>query len=73
MISFNEMWIEYEGMDGEPVEGNEEDWSTEEEEDTDGDTSMPDLPRSDDAVTSNTTPDALSDAERRAPVTAQRR
>lgn len=69
--SFNEMWIEYEGMDGEPVEGNEEDWSTEEEEDTDGDTSMPDLPRSDDAVTSNTTPDALSDAERRAPPLAQ--
>ncbi|KAJ4299335.1 hypothetical protein N0V90_004580 [Kalmusia sp. IMI 367209] len=65
-VSFNEMWIEYEGMDGEPTEGNEEDWSTE-DEDSDGDTSMPDLLRSDDAATSNTTPDAQSDGERKSP------
>lgn len=63
--SFNEMWIEYEGMDGEPVDGgNEEDWSTE-DEDSDGDTSMPDAPRPEDAATSNTTPDAQSDSERK--------
>ncbi|KAF9728860.1 hypothetical protein PMIN06_002447 [Paraphaeosphaeria minitans] len=62
--SFNEMWIEYEGMDGEPIEGNEEDWSTEDEEDSDGDISMPDLVRSDDVATSNTTPDAHSDADK---------
>lgn len=61
--SFNEMWIEYEGMDGEPIEGNEEDWSTEDEDDSNSDTSMPDLVRSDDVATSNTTPDANSDAE----------
>lgn len=62
--SFNEMWIEYEGMDGEPIEGNEEDWSTEEEEEenSDGDISMPDLVPSDEVATSNTTPDAHSDA-----------
>jgi ubiquitin-conjugating enzyme E2 O len=61
--SFNEMWIEYEGMDGEPIEGNEEDWSTEDEDDSNSDTSMPDLVRSDDVATSNTTPDVNSDAE----------
>lgn len=61
--SFNEMWIEYEGMDGEPIEGNEEDWSTEDEDDSDTDTSMPDLVSVDDMATSNTTPDATSDAE----------
>ncbi|KAF1972719.1 hypothetical protein BU23DRAFT_554907 [Bimuria novae-zelandiae CBS 107.79] len=65
--SFNEMWIEYEGMDGEPMEGNEDDWSTEDEEDSDSDTSMPDLLRADEAATSNTTPDAHSDAEHKSP------
>ncbi|KAF2249809.1 hypothetical protein BU26DRAFT_518343 [Trematosphaeria pertusa] len=66
--SFNEMWIEYEGMD-EPIGGsNEEDWSTEEEdEESDDDESMPDLEPTEDAVTSNTTPEA-SDADRKSPV-----
>lgn len=62
--SFNEMWIEYEGMDGEPIEGNEEDWSTEDEDDSDGDVSMPDLVRPEDPVSSDTTPDAHSDADK---------
>lgn len=62
--SFNEMWIEYEGMDGEPIEGNEEDWSTE-DEDSDGDTSMPDLVHPNDAATSNTTPDAQFDSDQK--------
>ncbi|USP78954.1 hypothetical protein yc1106_06228 [Curvularia clavata] len=47
--SFNEMWIEYEGMEGEPPVGDESDWSTEEEDDEDDDDvngddeSMPDV------------------------------
>ncbi|KAF2174860.1 hypothetical protein K469DRAFT_704068, partial [Zopfia rhizophila CBS 207.26] len=60
--SFNEMWVEYEGFDGEPVENNEEDWSTE-DEDGDDDESMPDLiPVVD---TSKTTPESHSDGERK--------
>ncbi|KAF2133767.1 hypothetical protein P153DRAFT_362833 [Dothidotthia symphoricarpi CBS 119687] len=58
--SFNEMWIEYEGMDGEPPVGDEEDWSTEDEEDDDDDTSMPDLEPIDDIETSKTTPESKS-------------
>jgi ubiquitin-conjugating enzyme E2 O len=65
--SFNEMWIEYEGMDGmePPATGNEEDWSTENEESDDDDVSMPDLIATEDIVTSNTTPEISSDGERR--------
>jgi ubiquitin-conjugating enzyme E2 O len=61
--SFNEMWIEYEGMDGEQPVGDEGDWSTEDEdddEDDDGntDTSMPDLVDISKGVdTSKTTPE----------------
>lgn len=60
--SFNEMWIEYEGMEGEPPVGDEADWSTEDEEeaeedDDDDDTSMPDLEPVDGVDTSKTTPD----------------
>ncbi|KAF2260036.1 hypothetical protein CC78DRAFT_502185 [Lojkania enalia] len=63
--SFNEMWVEYEGMDGEPVENsNEDDWSTEDEE-TDEDTSMPDLEHVEDIDTSKTTPEFHSDTERK--------
>ncbi|KAF2006011.1 hypothetical protein P154DRAFT_559666 [Amniculicola lignicola CBS 123094] len=61
---FNEMWVEYEGMDGEPIgETNEEDWSTEDEQD-DSDDSMPDLEDPDIVDTSKTTPEAHSDGER---------
>jgi ubiquitin-conjugating enzyme E2 O len=68
--SFNEMWIEYEGMDGQepPAPGNDEDWSTEDESDSDGDHSMPDLVAPDGVATSNTTPDAPSDGERKIPL-----
>lgn len=65
--SFNEMWIEYEGMDGEPMgTGNEDDWSTEDEENDllDEDESMPDAAPIEDPLTSNTTPEAQSDPER---------
>jgi ubiquitin-conjugating enzyme E2 O len=64
--SFNEMWIEYEGMDGEPI-GNidEEEWSTEDEDDDD---SMPDLEPSGDLDTSKTTPEAHSDNDRKSPM-----
>ncbi|EOA87939.1 uncharacterized protein SETTUDRAFT_108619 [Exserohilum turcica Et28A] len=60
--SFNEMWIEYEGMEGEPPVGDEGDWSTEDEEDENGDDddeSMPDLidPTKEDVDTTKTTPD----------------
>ncbi|KAH7383823.1 hypothetical protein BKA66DRAFT_462853 [Pyrenochaeta sp. MPI-SDFR-AT-0127] len=60
--SFNEMWIEYEGMDGEQLAGDEEDWSTEDEEadESDGDESMPDLIEPDDVDTSKTTPESKS-------------
>ncbi|PSN72288.1 hypothetical protein BS50DRAFT_569813 [Corynespora cassiicola Philippines] len=65
--SFNEMWIEYEGMDGEPIgDSNDEDWSTEYEEDEDDDDdSMPDLEPVDPVDTSKTTPEAPSDADRK--------
>jgi ubiquitin-conjugating enzyme E2 O len=61
--SFNEMWIEYEGMEGEPPIGDEADWSTEDEEDAeedDDDTSMPDLEPVDGVDTSKTTPDPIA-------------
>ncbi|UPX20242.1 (E3-independent) E2 ubiquitin-conjugating enzyme [Ascochyta rabiei] len=66
--SFNEMWIEYEGMEGEPPVGDEADWSTEDEEeaeeedDDDDDTSMPDLEPTDGVDTSKTTPDPANSA-----------
>ncbi|KAF3043577.1 hypothetical protein E8E11_000904 [Didymella keratinophila] len=61
--SFNEMWIEYEGMEGEPPVGDEADWSTEDEEEAeedDDDTSMPDLEPFDGVDTSKTTPDPIA-------------
>jgi ubiquitin-conjugating enzyme E2 O len=60
--SFNEMWIEYEGMDGEHPVGDDEEWSTEDEEDddSDDDVSMPDLIEQDDLDTSKTTPESKS-------------
>lgn len=61
--SFNEMWIEYEGMEGEPPVGDEADWSTEDEEEAeedDDDTSMPDLEAIDGIDTSKTTPDPIA-------------
>jgi ubiquitin-conjugating enzyme E2 O len=64
--SFNEMWIEYEGMDGEHPVGDDEEWSTEDEEedsdddDDDDDTSMPDLIEQEDVETSKTTPENKS-------------
>jgi ubiquitin-conjugating enzyme E2 O len=64
--SFNEMWIEYEGMDGEHPVGDDEEWSTEDEEDEednsdDGDdVSMPDLIEQEDSKTSETTPEHKS-------------
>ncbi|KAF2623891.1 hypothetical protein BU25DRAFT_375184 [Macroventuria anomochaeta] len=65
--SFNEMWIEYEGMEGEPPVGDEADWSTEDEEeaeeDDDDDTSMPDLEPVDGVDTSKTTPDPVANSE----------
>ncbi|KAJ8105658.1 hypothetical protein OPT61_g10043 [Boeremia exigua] len=65
--SFNEMWIEYEGMEGEPPVGDEADWSTEDEEeaeeDDDDDTSMPDLEPLDGVDTSKTTPDPVANSE----------
>jgi dihydroorotase (homodimeric type) len=68
--SFNEMWIEYDGMDGgEPVTVNEEEWATEDEDDDesgddDDDTSMPDLEEVDAVITSNTTPENKSPVAR---------
>ncbi|KAF2475493.1 uncharacterized protein BDR25DRAFT_301135 [Lindgomyces ingoldianus] len=67
--SFNEMWVEYEGFDGEPIgHSNEEDWSTEEEDedaDEDEDEEMPDIiPRNGDD-TSKTTPQSQSDGEQK--------
>lgn len=67
--SFNEMWVEYEGTGREPLgEGDEEDWSTEDEDgfvsaDTDTDDSMPDLEPSEGVQTSDTTPEARPHAE----------
>jgi ubiquitin-conjugating enzyme E2 O len=62
--SFNEMWIEYEGMDGEHPVGDDEEWSTEDEEDDDDDddddVSMPDLIDQEDVKTSETTPENKS-------------
>lgn len=61
--SFNEMWIEYEGMDGEHPIGDDEEWSTEDDEeddDSDDDTSMPDLIEQDDVDTTKTTPESKS-------------
>ncbi|EAT86765.2 hypothetical protein SNOG_05701 [Parastagonospora nodorum SN15] len=60
--SFNEMWIEYEGMDGEVPVGDDEEWSTEEEDDDDDDDdiSMPDLVEQDEVNTSKTTPETKS-------------
>ncbi|KAH8723470.1 hypothetical protein GQ44DRAFT_761115 [Phaeosphaeriaceae sp. PMI808] len=63
--SFNEMWIEYEGMSGEHSIGDdEEEWSTEDEDesdsDSDSDTSMPDLEDVDELCTSKTTPESKS-------------
>lgn len=68
--SFNEMWIEYEGMDGEPIgDLNDEDWSTEDEdENSDDDDSMPDLEPLDDIDTSKTTPEAHSESEPKSPM-----
>ncbi|KAL1597592.1 hypothetical protein SLS59_007289 [Nothophoma quercina] len=66
--SFNEMWIEYEGMEGDPPVGDEADWSTEDEEEAedeedDDDTSMPDLEPIDGVDTSKTTPDPVANSE----------
>lgn len=59
--SFNEMWYEYEGMDGEQMAGDEGDWSTEDEDDnSDTDQSMPDLIDPEDVETSKTTPESKS-------------
>ncbi|KAH7551859.1 hypothetical protein BM1_09493 [Bipolaris maydis] len=65
--SFNEMWIEYEGMEGEPPVGDESDWSTEEEDDDpddddNDDESMPDLidTTKEDVDTTKTTPEIKS-------------
>jgi ubiquitin-conjugating enzyme E2 O len=62
--SFNEMWIEYEGMDGEVPVGDDEEWSTEEEEDdSDDNVSMPDLidpNEPEDVDTTKTTPENKS-------------
>ncbi|KAH7412329.1 hypothetical protein DE146DRAFT_642832 [Phaeosphaeria sp. MPI-PUGE-AT-0046c] len=63
--SFNEMWIEYEGLEGEPPEVDEAEWSTEDEEDdSDDDISMPDLVEQDELDTSKTTPENKSPVAR---------
>ncbi|KAF1833662.1 hypothetical protein BDW02DRAFT_569865 [Decorospora gaudefroyi] len=71
--SFNEMWIEYEGMDGEQPVGDEGDWSTEEEEESDDDdASMPDLiDISNHLDTAKTTPETKSLAAKEEQPTAQ--
>lgn len=65
--SFNEMWIEYEGMEGEPPVGDEADWSTEDEEeaeeDDNDDISMPDFEPGDGVDTSKTTPDPIANTD----------
>ncbi|KAH9878092.1 hypothetical protein J1614_003309 [Plenodomus biglobosus] len=63
--SFEEMWIEYEGMDGEAMAGDEGDWSTEDEEaddddKDDDDESMPDLIDPNEVDTTKTTPESKS-------------
>lgn len=59
--SFNEMWIEYEGMDGEVPVGDDEEWSTEEEEDkSEDDVSMPDRIEQEEVNTTKTTPETKS-------------
>jgi ubiquitin-conjugating enzyme E2 O len=73
--SYNEMWIEYESMDGEALEvGRDEDWTTEgetddededEDEDADSDAEMPDLEPIEGTRTSDTTPEHHSDAEKK--------
>jgi ubiquitin-conjugating enzyme E2 O len=67
--SFNEMWIEYEGMDGEHPVGDDGDWSTEDDDDeqeesNDGDISMPDLTEQEDVETTKTTPESIDPAIR---------
>ena len=83
--SFHEMWIEYEGMDGEPPVGDEEDWSTEDDDedeaesddddddDDDDDESMPDLIDPCQLDTSETTPESKSPTpkEETAPLTQE--
>jgi len=69
--SFNEYWIEYEGHGGERIDRDGEDaWSTEDEEDDDGDISMPDLAAEIeiDIDTSKTTPDSQPEDESPAPI-----
>lgn len=64
--SFNEMWIEYEGLEGEPPEVDEAEWSTEDEDDdSDDDVSMQDIIEQDELDTSKTTP------ENKSPVTKE--
>lgn len=63
------MWIEYEGMDGEPLGStDDEDWSTEEEDADDSDVSMPDLVHTDDVDTSKTTPEAHSHGDQKSSI-----
>ncbi|CBY01404.1 hypothetical protein IAQ61_003229 [Plenodomus lingam] len=63
---FEEMWIEYEGMDGEAMAGDDGDWSTEEEDedetddDDDDDESMPDFIDPGEVETTKTTPESKS-------------
>lgn len=68
--SFNEMWIEYEGMDGEQLAGDDEDWSTEDEDEveSDDDESMPDLIEQNGVDTSKTTPESKSPVAKDEPV-----
>jgi ubiquitin-conjugating enzyme E2 O len=67
--SFNEMWIEYEGMEGEPIGTYDDDaWSTEESDADDSDDSMPDLEDIDDMDTSRTDAETHSDGGREAAV-----
>jgi ubiquitin-conjugating enzyme E2 O len=63
--SFNEMWIEYEGMDGEHPVGDDGDWSTEDEENqSDDDISMPDLIEQENVETTKTTPENTTPVSR---------
>ncbi|OAL45514.1 hypothetical protein IQ07DRAFT_591323 [Pyrenochaeta sp. DS3sAY3a] len=70
--SFNEMWIEYEGMEGEESNIDDAEWSTEDEEDddSDGDESMPDLIPWEELEASETTPESKSPTEN-GPATSQ--
>jgi len=61
--TFKEMWIEYEGMDGEQQAGEESDWSTEDEDDDyadEEDESMPDLTDPNELETPKTSPESKS-------------